>query len=129
MAEIDVSGAPCCGGSGAICSAKRVGNTIVVSGTVAVNEAGDVIGPGDLFLQTRACIQRIRAALQQLEAELSDVVRTRAFVTDIARFEEFARAHREAFEGIDPAATCVEVARLIRPEFLVEVEVDAMVTK
>ena len=113
----------------AYCRAKRVGNTIVVSGTVAVNEAGDVIGPGDLYLQTQACIRRIQAALQQLEAELSDVVRTRAFVTDIARFEEFARAHREAFAGVDPAATCVEVARLIRPEFLVEIEVDAIVVK
>lgn len=113
----------------AYCRAKRVGNSIFVSGTVAVNEAGDVIGPGDLYRQTQACIGRIQAALQQLEADLRDVVRTRAFVTDITRFEEFARAHREAFEGVDPAATCVEVARLIRPEFLVEVEADAIVLK
>lgn len=111
----------------AYCRAKRIGNAIVVSGTVAVDEAGNVIGPGDLHRQTQACLQRIRVALQQLGADLSDVVRTRAFVTDITRFDEYARAHREAFEGVDPAATCVEVARLIRPEFLVEVEVDAMV--
>ena len=113
----------------AYCRAKRVGNTIVVSGTVAADEAGNVIGAGDLYRQTQACIQRIQAALQQLDADLSDVIRTRSFVTDIARFEEFASAHREAFEGVDPAATCVEVTRLIRPEFLVEVEVDALVSK
>jgi enamine deaminase RidA (YjgF/YER057c/UK114 family) len=113
----------------AYCRAKRIGNTIVVSGTVAVDEQGNVIGPGDLYRQTQACIQRILTALQQLEADASNVIRTRAFVTDISRFDEYARAHRETFEGIDPAATCVEVARLIRPEFLVEVEVDAVLLK
>src|SRR5262245_27892373 len=111
----------------AYCRAKRVGNTIVVSGTVAVDEDGRVIGAGDLYRQTQACIERMRGALQQLDADLSNVIRTRAFVTDIGRFEEFARAHREAFEGIDPAATCVEVSRLVAPEYVVEIEVDAIV--
>ena len=60
-------------------------------------------------------------------ASLKDVVRTRTFVTDIDLFEDFARAHREAFEGVDPVATCVEVSRLVGPEFLIEIEVDAIV--
>lgn len=110
----------------AYCRAKRIGEAIVVSGTVAVGSEGEVIGPGDVYLQTQACLERIRKALQQLGADLRHVVRTRSYVTDITRFDAFARAHREAFDGIDPAATCVEVTRLVHPALLVEIEVDAI---
>ena len=110
----------------AYCRAKRVGTLIFVSGTVAVDQEGITVGPGDLYLQTGYAIRKIEDALRELGAELRHVVRTRTFVTDISRFEQFARAHREAFEGIDPVATCVEVSRLVAPELLVEIEVDAV---
>jgi enamine deaminase RidA (YjgF/YER057c/UK114 family) len=111
----------------AYCRAKRVGALVFVSGTVSVDEHGAVVGPGDLHAQTRFALSKIERALRELGADLTDVVRTRTFVTDISRFEDFARAHREVFAGIDPVATCVEVQRLVSPELLVEVEVDAVV--
>lgn len=110
----------------AYCRAKRVGQLCFVSGTVAVDERGSTMSPGDLYGQTSYAIRKIQRALQELGADLKHVVRTRTFVTDITRFEEFARAHREAFEGIDPVATCVEVQRLVSPDLLVEIEVDAV---
>lgn len=110
----------------AYCRAKRVGALVFVSGTVAVDETGSVVGAGDLYVQTSYAIRKIEKALRELGAELRHVVRTRTFVTDIGGFEQFARAHREAFEGIDPVATCVEVQRLVAPELLVEIEVDAV---
>lgn len=111
----------------AYCRAKRVGKMIVVSGTVAADADGTVIAPGDVHGQALAALEKIERALQELGATKSDVVRTRTYLTDMSRFEEFGRAHREVFEGIDPAATCVEVSRLVGPEFLVEIEVDAVV--
>lgn len=110
----------------AYCRAKRVGETIVVSGTVAVDDAGEVVAPGDMYAQTAYAIRKIERALKELGGGLRDVVRTRTFVTDIRRFEEFARAHQEAFGGIDPAATCVQVSALVSPALVVEIEVDAI---
>jgi enamine deaminase RidA (YjgF/YER057c/UK114 family) len=111
----------------AYCRAKRIGSTIVVSGTVAVDENGTVVAPGDMYAQAAYAIRKIERALKELGAGLGDVVRTRTFVTDIGRFEEFARAHREAFAGIDPAATCVQVSALVSPDLVVEIEVDALI--
>jgi enamine deaminase RidA (YjgF/YER057c/UK114 family) len=111
----------------AYCRAKRAGNIVAVSGTVAVDENGKVVGPGDMYAQTKYALKKIERAIGELGATLRDVVRTRAYVSDIGLFEEFARAHREAFEGIDPVTTCVEVSRLVAPEFVVELEVDAVV--
>lgn len=111
----------------AYCRAKRIGDLVWVSGTVAVDEVGNVVSPGDLYEQTSYALAKIARALNELGAEVRHVVRTRSFVTDIGRFDEFARAHREAFEGIDPVATCVEVHRLVAPELVVEIEVDAYV--
>jgi enamine deaminase RidA (YjgF/YER057c/UK114 family) len=110
----------------AYCRAKRVGDVIVVSGTVAVDEQGRTVGAGSLYEQARYAIDKIRRALEELGSGLPDVIRTRTFVTDISRFDEFARAHREAFAGVDPVATCVEVARLVGPDLLIEIEVDAI---
>src|SRR5262245_59877536 len=87
--------------------AKRVGDALFVSGTVAVDDAGRPVAPGDMYMQARYALEKIDRALRELGGSLRDVVRTRTFVTDIGRFEDFARAHREAFAGIDPAATCV----------------------
>ena len=107
--------------------AVRVGDDIAVSGTAPVDENGDVVGVGDPYRQAQRCIEIIRAALEQAGASLQHVVRTRMFVTDIDHWEAFARAHQEAFEGIEPATTMVEVARLIDPRMLIEIEADAIV--
>ena len=107
--------------------AVRVGAHVMVAGTTAVAADGRVAGPGDAYAQTRRCIEVIGAALEAAGARLDDVVRTRLYVTDIERWPEIARAHAEAFGDIRPAATMVEVRRLIDPEMLVEIEVDAIV--
>ena len=111
----------------AYCRAKRCGNAVFVAGTVAVDDAGAVVAPGDMYGQARFALAKIAGALAQCGASMRDVVRTRMFVTDVGAFEGLARAHREAFEGIDPVATCVEVSRLVSPELLVEIEVDALI--
>jgi enamine deaminase RidA (YjgF/YER057c/UK114 family) len=109
----------------AYCRAKRIGNTVVVSGTVAVDERGQVVG-ADMYTQARYALSKIERALRECGASLEHVVRTRMFVTDLDQFEGVARAHREAFAGIDPVTTCVEVSRLVSPELLVEIEADAI---
>lgn len=110
------------------CRAVRVGDRIFVSGTTASDEQGQTVAAGQPYEQARFILAKIEAALKQLGADLSDVVRTRMFVTDIGRWEEFGRAHGEAFGNVKPAATMVEVSRLINPEHLIEIEVDAVVT-
>jgi enamine deaminase RidA (YjgF/YER057c/UK114 family) len=107
--------------------AVRVGNTVHVAGTTSANAAGDVVGEGDAAAQTREILRKIATALGQLGASTTDVVRTRIFVTDIDRWEEIGRAHGEYFGAIRPAATMVEVSRLIDPRMLVEIEADAIV--
>jgi enamine deaminase RidA (YjgF/YER057c/UK114 family) len=101
---------------------------IEVSGTVAVDEAGTLIGEGDAYLQTKFIIQKIEAVLLQVGATLQDVVRTRMFVTDISQWEAYGRAHGEAFGSIRPCTSMIEVQRLISPEYLIEIEVTAMLT-
>jgi enamine deaminase RidA (YjgF/YER057c/UK114 family) len=107
--------------------AVRVGDRVFVSGTVAWGDDGQVTGIGDMYAQTKQAIRNIEKALAEAGASLADVVRTRTFVTDIARFEEVARAHGEAFGEIRPAATLVAVTALVEPEMLVEIEADAVV--
>lgn len=110
----------------AYCRAKRVGNVIAVSGTAAVDDAGQPVAPGEVYAQASFILSKIERALRELGATLRDVVRTRTYLVDMSRFDDFARAHREAFAGIDPAATCVEVTGLVSPELVVEIEVDAI---
>lgn len=107
--------------------AVRVGKVIEVAGTTAVDGEGQVVGIDDPYEQTRFILAKIEKALVEAGATLADVVRTRMFVTDIARWEEFGRAHGEYFRDIRPAATMVEVAALISPELLVEIEVTAII--
>jgi isochorismate pyruvate lyase len=109
------------------CRALRAGNHIYVTGTAPVDPDGSVHAPGDGAAQTRRCIAIIAAALERLGASLDTVVRTRMFVTDIARWQEYAQAHREAFAEHPPATAMVEVARLIHPDMLIEIEADAVV--
>ncbi|MGH7564418.1 MAG: RidA family protein [Gemmatimonadota bacterium] len=122
------SGAPWESGYG-YCRAVRDGERIWISGTAAVGPDGKVVAPGDLYAQTKRCIEIVTGALAELGAGLADVRRTRVFVTDIWRWEEVARAHREAFGEHPPAATMVEVTRLIDPQMLVEIEADAILAR
>jgi enamine deaminase RidA (YjgF/YER057c/UK114 family) len=108
--------------------AVRIGPFIYITGTIAVDAVGNIIGPGDAYLQTRAILEGIRLVLAEADALLEDVVRTRLFVTDIANWEAIGRAHREFFGEIRPCTTMVEVSRLIAPEALVEIEADAVVS-
>ncbi|BBZ74565.1 RidA family protein [Mycobacterium paraseoulense] len=99
--------------------AVRVGPHVSVAGTTGAGPAGDIAA------QTRDALHRIEIALHQAGAALTDVVRTRIFVTDISRWREVAAVHAQVFGAIRPAATMVEVSALIAPEFLVEIEADA----
>ena len=105
--------------------AVRVGDRIYVTGTTATDEAGEVVGAGDPYAQAVQTIRNIEATLRRLGAGLEHVVRTRMFVTDISRWEEYGRAHGEFFREIMPATTMVEVASLIDPLMLIEIEADA----
>jgi isochorismate pyruvate lyase len=107
------------------CRALRAGNHIYVTGTAPVDSQGNCYAPGDAYQQTRRCLEIIERALQDLGADLSCVVRTRLFVTDIRRWEEYGRAHHEAFGGYPPATTMVQVSSLIDPAMLIEIEADA----
>ncbi len=108
------------------CRALRAGDHIYVTGTVSVAEGGGVHAPGDAYAQARRCFEIIERALADLTADLSCVVRTRMFVTDISRWQEFGRAHGEVFAEHPPATTMVEVKALIDPEMLIEIEADAV---
>lgn len=107
--------------------AVRVGNHISVAGTVATEPDGSPFAPGDAAAQTRRCIEIIERALAEAGASLADVVRTRMFVTDILRWEEYGRAHGEYFGSIRPATSMIGVAALIDPANLIEIEADAIV--
>jgi enamine deaminase RidA (YjgF/YER057c/UK114 family) len=107
------------------CRAVRAGDHIYVTGTAPVAEDGGVFAPEDAYAQTKRCFEIIQRALRDLDADLSDVVRTRMFVTDISRWQEYGRAHGEIFAAHPPATTMVEVKSLISPGMLIEIEADA----
>jgi reactive intermediate/imine deaminase len=107
--------------------AVRAGDTVYVSGTVAWGPDGKLVGRSDVYAQAKQAITNVEAALTQAGASLQDVVRTRIYLTDISRWEEAARAHREAFGEVRPASSLLEVSRLARPEMLVEIEAVAVV--
>ncbi len=107
--------------------AVKIGNTIEVTGTVAVDANNELVGKNDAYAQTRFIIEKIEAVLKRAGASLSDVVRTRMFVTDISRWEEYGRAHGEFFSTIKPCTSMIEVKGLIDPEYLIEIEATAVI--
>lgn len=107
--------------------AVRVGNLVEVTGTVAVNDQQELVGGDSAYEQTLFILQKIEKILERAGAGLQDVVRTRMFVTDIARWEEYGKAHGTFFRDIRPCTTMVEVSRLIDPAFLIEIEATAII--
>ncbi len=107
--------------------AVKVGNIVEVTGTVAVDDSGNVVGNGDAYAQTVFIYQKIQKILEQAGASMKDVVRVRMFVTDISRWEQYGRGHAEFFKDIRPCNTMVEVSKLISPEYLIEIEASAII--
>jgi enamine deaminase RidA (YjgF/YER057c/UK114 family) len=109
--------------------AVRVGPWICVSGTTAAREGDHPVGGDDVAAQTHEALRRICSALEQLGASVEHVVRTRMFVTDIGRWEDVGKVHGEFFDEVRPAASMVQVAALMHPALLVEIEAEAYVSE
>ncbi len=107
--------------------AVRIGAQVYVSGTTATDEQGQLVGGGDVYAQSVFILQKIERALNQAGASLSDVVRTRIYVTEQRYWEDAARAHAEFFSDVRPANTLVVVKALVGDEYLVEIEADAVI--
>jgi enamine deaminase RidA (YjgF/YER057c/UK114 family) len=107
--------------------AVRVGDRIYVTGTTATDERGEIVGIGDAYAQAVQVIKNIERALARLGAGLEHDVRTRMFVTDNSRWEEYGRAHGEFFRDVLPATSMIEISRLIDERMLIEIEADAEV--
>ena len=107
--------------------AVRIGNIVEVSGTVALKD-GQLVGKGDAYAQTKRILEIIEEVLGEAGVKMEDVVRTRMFVTDISQWEAIGRAHGEVFHAIRPVTTMIEVSQLIDPDYLVEIEVSAVVS-
>jgi enamine deaminase RidA (YjgF/YER057c/UK114 family) len=103
----------------------RAGDLVAVSGTTATDERGVIVGAGQMYVQARQALENIRVALDRAGLAMHQVIRTRIFVTDMTRFADVARAHKEFFADSPPASTVVEVRRLANPDMMIEIEADA----
>ena len=103
----------------------RAGDLVAVSGTTATDERGVIVGAGQMYVQARQALENIRTALERAGLAMHQVIRTRMFVTDMTRFADVARAHKEFFADSPPASTVVEVRRLANPDMMIEIEADA----
>jgi enamine deaminase RidA (YjgF/YER057c/UK114 family) len=112
-----------------ISRAVRIGNVIAVSGTAPIGPDGGTVGVGDAAGQMRRCLEIVRAALESAGASLADVIRTRTFLVRIEDWQAVANVHGEYFRDVRPASTMLQVSRFIDPEWLVEIEVDAVLTE
>jgi enamine deaminase RidA (YjgF/YER057c/UK114 family) len=106
--------------------AVRIGNLIEISGTTSIID-DKLVGKDDAYLQTITTLNKVKSALEEAGASLKDVIRTRMFVTDISKWEEYGKAHQEFFGEIKPATSMIEVKSLIDPDMLIEIEVTAVV--
>jgi enamine deaminase RidA (YjgF/YER057c/UK114 family) len=107
--------------------AVRVGNVVSVGGTAPIDDDGQTVGVGDPAAQTRQCLETIRLALDEAGASMNHVVRTRMLLTRIGDWAEVAKVRGEYFKDIQPADTVMEVSGFINPEWLIEIEVDAVI--
>ncbi len=106
--------------------AARVGNIIAVAGTAPIATDGSTACPGDIYGQTKRCLEIIQTAIEAADGRIEDVIRTRIMMTDISQWKEAAKAHGEVFGEIRPACTFVEVSRFIKEDWLVELEADCV---
>ena len=104
----------------------KAGNWLVISGTTATDDRGMIVGAGQMYVQARQALSNLKHHIESAGFSLADVIRTRVFVTDMSRFAEVARAHKEVFGDHPPASTLVEVTRLVHPDMMIEIEVDAV---
>lgn len=109
--------------------AVKVGNIIEVTGTVAVNDDGEIVGENNPYEQTQFILQKIEKILIEAGADLQSVIRTRMFVTNISQWQEYGRAHQEFFKVIRPCTTMIEISRLISPQYMIEIEATAILTE
>ena len=109
--------------------AVKIGNTIEVTGTVAVDENSKLVGGNNAYEQTKFIIEKIEKVLENAGGSLKDVVRKRMFVTDISRWEEYGKAHGEFFKDIKPCTSMIEIKGLIAPEYLIEIEATAVTSE
>lgn len=107
--------------------AVKIGNVVEVTGTVAIDDDNNLVGEDNAYAQTKFIIGKIEKVLEHAGASLKDVVRTRMFVTDISRWEEYGKAHGEFFKDIRPCTSMIEVKGLIAPEYLIEIEATAII--
>ncbi|MCG8524821.1 MAG: RidA family protein [Opitutales bacterium] len=109
------------------CRATRIGNIVAVSGTAPINFDGSTAHVGDVYGQTKVCLDIIKEAIQRVDGRFTDIIRTRIFLKDISQWEKAAKAHGEYFSEIKPVCTFVEVSRFIDEDWLVEIEADCVV--